>query len=340
MKIVAIGGGTGLSNVLTGLKTEYGRIIKKLTAVVTVADSGGSSGILKKIYDIPAIGDLRNCLLALSNIEIYFKKTIQHRFSKGEGLCGHPLGNLFLLALLETEGNILKAVKKASKILNLTGEIIPSTFDKVDLIAKFENGAEIIGEENISKYGFLSKHRIVDLRLISEKGKINVPKELINRISSADLIIFGPGSLFTSILPNLLIENVRQAVIKSKAIKVFIVNLLTQPGETDNFTASDHLKEFLKFSQLNRVDAVIVNNQKILEKGLIKIMAQENKQLVYPDIEKIKELNIRVYSGFLIKKDTYLKHSPLKLKKIILKIIRDYGIIKNNGSQNKNKKFN
>lgn len=328
MKVVAIGGGTGLSNILTGLKTEYGKTIKKLTAVVTVADSGGSSGILKKIYDIPAIGDLRNCLLALSNIESYFKKTIQHRFSKGEGLRGHPLGNLFLLALLETEGDILKAVKKASKILNLTGEIIPSTFDKVDLMARFEDGVEIIGEENISKYGLLSKHRIVDLRIISEKGRISVPKELINRILAADLIIFGPGSLFTSILPNLLIEDIRQAVITSKAIKIFIVNLLTQPGETDNFTASDHLKEFLKFSQLKKIDAVIVNSQKIVDRGLKKIMLQENKHLVLPDIEKIKELGIKIYPGFLIKKDTYLKHSPLKLKKIILKIARDYGIIK------------
>lgn len=328
MKVVAIGGGTGLSNILTGLKTEYGKTIKKLTAVVTVADSGGSSGILKKIYDIPAIGDLRNCLLALSNIESYFKKTIQHRFSKGEGLRGHPLGNLFLLALLETEGDILKAVKKASKILNLTGEIIPSTFDKVDLVAKFEDGAEVIGEENVSKYGLLSKRRIVDLRIASEKGKINVPKELVNRILSADLIVFGPGSLFTSILPNLLIEDVRQAVIDSKAVKIFIVNLLTQPGETDNFTASDHLKEFLKFSRLEKVDAVIVNKQKIIDRNFKKIMVQENKQLVLPDIENIKKLNTEVYSGFLVKKDTYLKHSPLKLKKIILKIARNYGIIK------------
>ncbi|GIW65149.1 MAG: putative gluconeogenesis factor [Candidatus Parcubacteria bacterium] len=328
MKVVAIGGGTGLSTILTGLKKEYGISIKRLTAVVTVADSGGSSGILKKIYDIPAIGDLRNCLLALSNIESYFKKTIQHRFSKGEGLRGHPLGNLFLLALLETEGDILKAIKKASKILNLTGEIIPSTFDKVDLIAKFDDDTEIVGEENIFKYGLLSKHRIVDLKIVSEKGKINVPNELIKRILSADLIIFGPGSLFTSILPNVVIKDIRQSIIDSKAIKIFIVNLLTQPGETDNFTASDHVREFLKFSQLERIDAVIINKGEIIDRNLRKIMIQENKQFVYPDIEKIKNLGIKVYSGFLIKKDSYLKHSPYKLTKLILKIAKDYGIIK------------
>jgi uncharacterized cofD-like protein len=328
MKVVAIGGGTGLSTVLTGLKNEYGRSIKRLTAVVTVADSGGSSGILKKIYDIPAIGDLRNCLLALSNIESYFKKTIQYRFSRGEGLRGHPLGNLFLLALLETEGDILKAVKKASKILNLTGEIIPSTFNKVDLVAKFDDGTEIVGEDNILKYGLLSKHKIIDLRIVSEKGKINVPKELIKKILSANLIIFGPGSLFTSILPNVLIEDIRQAIVISKAIKIFIVNLLTQPGETDNFTASDHVKEFLKLSQLNKIDAVIVNIQKINDRKLKKIMVQENKYFVHPDIEKIKELGIKVYTGSLIKKDIYLKHSPSKLTQLILKIAKDYGIIK------------
>lgn len=327
MKVIAIGGGTGLSNILTGLKAEYGRIIKKLTAVVTVADSGGSSGILKKIYDIPAIGDLRNCLLALSNIESYFKKTIQYRFSKGEGLRGHPLGNLFLLALLETEGNILKAVKKASKILNLTGEIIPSTFDKVDLMAKFDDDVEIIGEESITKYGLISKRKIVDLKLISDKGKINVPKELLKRILSADLIIFGPGSLFTSILPNVLVEDIRQALNNSKAKKVFIVNLLTQPGETDNFTASDHLREFLKFSQLKKIDAVVVNKQKTIDKNFRKILLQENKQFVMPDVGGIQNLGVKVYADFLVKKDTYLKHSPLKLKRIILKIARDYGII-------------
>ncbi|MCS7201115.1 MAG: uridine diphosphate-N-acetylglucosamine-binding protein YvcK [Patescibacteria group bacterium] len=327
MKVVAIGGGTGLSSVLTGLKNEYGKTIKRLTAVVTVTDSGGSSGILKKIYDIPAIGDLRNCLLALSNIENYFKRTIQHRFSKGDGLQGHPLGNLFLLALMETEGNILKAVKKASKILNLSGEIIPSTFDKVELVARFDDGVEIIGEENIVKYGILSKKRISDLRVVSERSKISVPRELINRIMTANLIIFGPGSLFTSIIPNVIIEDIRNSLKKSKAIKILIVNLLTQPGETDNFTASDHVKTFLKFSQLSKLNAVVLNTQIEKVKSIKRLMLAEGKFFVQPDIENITKLGIKVYGGKLLKKDTFLKHSPAKINRIILRIAKDYGII-------------
>lgn len=327
MKVVAIGGGTGLSSVLTGLKNEYGKTIKRLTAVVTVTDSGGSSGILKKIYDIPAIGDLRNCLLALSNIESYFKRTIQHRFSRGDGLQGHPLGNLFLLALMETEGNILKAVKKASKILNLSGEIIPSTFDKVELVARFDDGVEIIGEENIVKYGILSKKRISDLRVVSEKSKINVPHELIDRIMTSNLIIFGPGSLFTSIIPNVIIEDIKKALKKAEAIKILIINLLTQPGETDNFTASDHVKSFLNFSQLSRLDAVILNTQTEIDKKIKKLMLSEGKFFVKPDIENITKLGIRVYGGKLLKRDAFLKHSPAKINRIILRIAKDYGII-------------
>lgn len=325
MKLVILGGGTGLSNILTGLKDDYGRIIKKLTAIVTVADSGGSSGYLKKVFDIPAIGDLRNCLLALSNIENYFKKVFQNRFTKGNGLKGHPLGNLFLVTLIESEGNFLRAIKKASQILKIKGEVMPSCLEKIELIAKFEDGKIIKGEEKISKYGLITKKRIKELKI--KPSNIKAPKEIIERINSADIIIFSPGSLYTSILPNLLIKNIKQSIENSKALKVFIVNLLTQPGETDNFTASDHLKEFLRISGLIQVDIAIVNSGKI-PKDKISLLKKENKNLVVPDIENLKPLVSRkIYSADLInKKDFYLKHHPKKLRNIIIRIKKDFGI--------------
>jgi uncharacterized cofD-like protein len=325
MKIVIFGGGTGLSNILTGLKKDYGEKIKNLTAVVTVCDSGGSSGVLRQIYDIPAVGDIRNCLLALSNIENYMKKVLQYRFTEGKGLRGHPLGNLFLVALLETEGNILKAVKKASKILNISGEIMPATFQKTDLIAIFEDKKTIIGEDKITHYGILSKKRIVSLKIRPENPK--VPKELIKRIEIADLLIFGPGSLYTSILPNILIKKIKEKIDEAKGLKIFIVNLLTQPGETDNFSASDHIKEFLRISGLKKIDVAILNNGEPTKEQKERIK-EEGKKLVVTDIDELEKLGIKFYLDDLInKKEIYVKHSPYKLRNLIFKTAKDYGII-------------
>ena len=325
MKIVIFGGGTGLSNILTGFRKDYGRKIKNLTAVVTVCDSGGSSGILRQIYDIPAVGDLRNCLLALSNIENYVKKVMQYRFTEGKGLKGHPLGNLFLVALIETEGNILKAIKKASKILNISGEVMPVTFQKTELIATFEDKSTIVGEEAITNYGILSKKRIVSLKIRPERPK--VPKELIQRINSADIFIFGPGSLYTSILPNVLIKKVKDEIDKAKGLKIFVVNLLTQPGETDNFSASEHLKEFLRISGLRKIDVAVLNKGEP-SKEQRERMEDEGKKIVETDFEKIDNMGVKVYLDDLInRKEIYVKHDPYKLRNLIFKIAKDYGII-------------
>lgn len=324
MNLVLIGGGTGLSNLLTGLRDDYRKKIKDLTAVVTTMDSGGSSGILKKIYDIPAIGDIRNCLIALSRIENYTKKVMQYRFSKGKGLSGHPLGNLFLLALVESEGNFLKAIEKANKILNVQGKVMPSTLEKVDLIAKFSDGKIIQGEAKITEYGAKTKKRIAKLSIKPKNPK--VPYEVTEKIRKADMIIFGPGSLFTSILPNLLVGEIKEEVLKSKAVKVLIVNLLTEPGETDNFKASDHYYQFFKFSGLNKISALVVNKQKPTPR-LSKLLLEERKSFVEPDIQNIKG-EVKIYLGnFVNQKDVYFKHHPLKLKKVIYKIAKDFDII-------------
>lgn len=327
MRIVLLGGGTGISNILTGLKQDYGKKIKKLTAIVTVSDSGGSSGTLKKIYDIPAVGDIRNCLLSLSKIENYVNRVMQYRFQKGDGLKGHPLGNLFLVALLETEGDFVKAIKKASKILDIEGEVMPASLEKIDLIAKFENGKIIKGEEKIVTYASRYKKRIKSLK-ISPRVPFVSP-EVIKRIKKADMILFGPGSLFTSILPNLLIPSIFQAIKEAKGIKVLIVNLLTQSGETDGYKASDHLVSFLNFSKLNKVDALVINKTKPGKKFEKQIM-EEGKSFVEPDIDKIKKIlnNVKIYLKDLANtKDIYFKHDPIKLKKVIFEIAQDFNII-------------
>lgn len=327
MRIVLLGGGTGISNILTGLKQDYGKKIKKLTAIVTVSDSGGSSGTLKKIYDIPAVGDIRNCLLSLSKIENYVNRVMQYRFQKGDGLKGHPLGNLFLVALLETEGDFIKAIKKASKILDIEGEVMPASLEKIDLIAKFENGKIIKGEEKIVTYASRYKKRIKSLK-ISPRVPFVSP-EVIKRIKKADMILFGPGSLFTSILPNLLIPPIFQAIKEAKGIKVLIVNLLTQSGETDGYKASDHLVSFLNFSKLNKVDALVINKTKPGKKFEKQIM-EEGKSFVEPDIDKIKKIlnNVKIYLKDLANtKDIYFKHDPIKLKKVIFEIAQDFNII-------------
>lgn len=318
--LVCLGGGTGLSQVLTAFKDNVGKEVKRISAIVTVADSGGSTGILRKIYDIPAIGDIRNCLLALSDIEEYIKKAFQYRF-KGQGLKNHPLGNLFLVALFETQGNLERAIRIASKILKIKGEVIPATLENVDLVAKFSNGKIIIGEDKIPKYSLKTGAKINELWLRPKSPK---PTEVaLKRIRKADLILIGPGSLYTSILPNFLIPQISKEVNQSKALKIFILNLLTQPGETDNFKASDHLKEFLRISRIKKIDFVLANKTKP-SKEFLKRIKEENKELVLVDKEEIKKIGIEVIEEDLaVLKDTYFKHSPPKLKKAIFKIFKN-----------------
>ncbi len=315
MRIVCIGGGTGLSQLLSALKGI--NKIKRLSAIVTVTDSGGSTGILRKIYDIPAIGDIRNCLLTLSEIDNYIKKAFQYRF-KGEGLSNHPLGNLFLVSLIETQGNFEKAIKIASKILKIKGEVIPSTLKNVHLGAIFEDNKKIIGEDLIPQYKIYSKKSIKKLFIYPSTPLAS--KLAIQRIITANIIFIGPGSLYTSILPNFLVKGISRAVNISKAKKVFIMNLLTQPGETDDFTASDHLREFFRISKIKKLDYLILNKSKITPKFLKK-MKQEGKKLVNIDEDRILNMNVGkiIIEDLAIKKDTFLKHDPSKLKKLFKK---------------------
>ncbi len=320
MRVVAVGGGTGLSTLLKGLKKEVGDAIKELTAIVTVADSGGSTGRLRKIYNIPAPGDIRNCIVALSESEDTMQNLFQYRF-KGDGLGGHAFGNLFLTALTDITGSFLEAVKLTSQILRTKGDIIPSTIEDVHLVARFSDGEVVQGEEEITEYG---KKRVAHVEEIwIEPKDAKAPIEAIAAIEKADLILFGPGSLYTSIIPNLLIEDVRSAVNRSSALKVFIVNAMTQPGETDEFTAHDHLNTFMKFAGLERVDAVIVNT-KMPSGDVLKRYLEQGQEPVTPDIAKIARSGVRVFAEDLIgNNESFVRHDPDRLTDLIVRVVRN-----------------
>ncbi len=320
MKVVAIGGGTGLSTLLRGLKKEVGGAIKDLTAIVTVADSGGSTGKLRRIYNIPAPGDIRNCIVALSESEEIMQKLFQYRF-KGDGLEGHAFGNLFLTALTDITGNFLEAIKLASQILRTKGEIVPSTVEDVHLIARFSDEEVVHGEENITEYGKKGQAKIEDIWV--EPSGAKAPIEAIAAIETADVILIGPGSLFTSIIPNFLISDIRESVSRSKAVKVFIVNAMTQPGETDGFTAYDHLRTFLKFSGTEKVNVVIVNTR-MPSNELLRKYVEQGQEPVVPDVGRIAKEGISVYAEDLIgEQDNFVRHDPDRLAEVILKITKD-----------------
>ena len=320
MKVVAVGGGTGLSTLLRGLKREVGDAISELSAIVTVADSGGSTGKLRKIYNIPAPGDIRNCIVALSESEDVMQNLFQYRF-KGDGLSGHAFGNLFLTALTEITGSFLEAVKLTSQILRTKGNIIPSTVEDVHLVARFSDGEVIQGEEEITEYG---KKRVAHVEEIwIEPKNAKAPIEAIAAIEKANLILFGPGSLYTSIIPNLLIEDIKKAVERSSALKIFIVNAMTQPGETDEFTAYDHLVTFLRLTGVHKVDGAIVNT-KMPSGEILKRYLNKGQEPVTPDIAKIAKEGIRVFAEDLIgDNDNFVRHNPDRLTDLIVRIVRN-----------------
>jgi uncharacterized cofD-like protein len=308
-KIVCIGGGTGLPNLLRGLKNYTSAI----TAIVTVADDGGSSGILRGEMNIPPPGDIRNCLLALADTEPLMEKLFQHRFSTGS-LKGHSFGNLFLAALTEVVGDFELAIRESSKVLAVRGRVLPSTLEDVVLEAEFEDGSIICGESRIPKM----KRVINKIRLKPSNAK--PLEEALEALEEADAIIMGPGSLYTSVIPNLLINDIAKTIAKSKAKKIFIVNVMTQPGETTGYKASDHLKALIKHSNAEVVRHVVVNNEKAREELLKKYIADGACQ-VECDSSKIEEMGYKVVEAALLSHTDVVRHSPWKLSKTIMDIL-------------------
>ena len=311
-KIVAIGGGTGLSTLLRGIK----KLTNNITAIVTVGDDGGSSGILREEMGILPPGDIRNCIAALADDDDIVTKLFQYRFKSGKGIEGHSFGNLFITAMTAISGDMVSAIKESSKVLLIRGRVLPATTDDMRLAAKMEDGSIVRGESNIPEAG----KRIVDL--FSEPSECKPQNEVIDAINSADLIILGPGSLYTSIIPNILVKGVAEAVANSNAAKIYVCNVMTQPGETDNYSVSDHIRALFRHavkSGANKklFDAVLVNDTMPL--NLAKKYEEKNSLPVDEDTGAIKNLGVEIVRAKLIQdnKDGLVRHSPSKLAKAI-----------------------
>jgi uncharacterized cofD-like protein len=307
-KIVAIGGGTGLSTMLKGIK----KITNNITAVVTVGDDGGSSGRLRQEMGVLPPGDIRNCIAALADDEDLVTKLFQYRFKTGEGLEGHSFGNLFLSALCSITGNMVRAVQVSSKVLSIRGCVLPSTLDDMKLSAEMEDGTIVNGESNIPETGKKIK------RLFTTPSNCKALPEVIHAIKDADIIILGPGSLYTSVIPNLLIKEISEAISKSNAKKIYICNIMTQPGETTGYSASEHIQAILDHAGCsNIIEAVLVNNS--LPEDLSPDYESSNSFPVVVDINNIKENNIDVIGTRLYEENEqkFVRHSPTRLARAV-----------------------
>ncbi len=306
-KLVAIGGGTGLYTLLSGLKNfDF-----DITAIVSTADNGGSSGILRDEYGILPPGDVRKCLVALSDSEELMRKLFEYRFNTG-GLKGHSFGNLLLTALTEVTGSFENAIKEAENLLSVKGKILPCTLDNSNLCALLENGKIIEGEENIGKYKL---HHNTGIKRIYMQPKAKAYKPVLDAIEKSDIIVIGPGSLYTSIIPNLIVDGISNAINKSKAKKAYVVNVMTEHGESDSIYASQYVNEIEKYLS-GKLDYVIVNTAKAPEK-LLRKYEEEYKRQVIADIENI---NTKVIKGDFLKKKNLLRHDSHKLAKTIAEI--------------------
>ncbi len=308
-KIPAIGGGTGLSTLLRGLK-KYNCDI---TAIVTVSDDGGSSGKLRKELGVLPPGDIRNCLVALSEEENLITKLFRYRFPKKGGLSNHSFGNLFLTALTSVSGGFDKAILNASDVLAIKGKVLPVSLDNVKLKATLVDGKKVKGETNISR----SKYTIDTVEIEPKNAKVS--KDVINSIINADCVIFGPGSLYTSVIVNLLFDGVVSALKKSKAVKIYISNIMTQDGETTNYTLGDHVDAIIKHSYEDILDAVIVNSG-IIPKSVVERYKKYNSVPV--KIDKMRNGNIRIIKKDLVSKSQYAHHDFTKLSKTIFGFLR------------------
>ena len=311
-KVVVIGGGTGLSTMLRGLKQYTSHI----TAIVTVGDDGGGSGKLREDLGMLPPGDIRNCILALADTEPLMEDLLQYRFTEGS-LKGQCFGNLFLAAMAGISENFEDAVQKMSSVLAVKGKVLPVTLDDMKLIAELENGEIIEGESKIPSEVIVRNTRIKKIAIKPIDAK--PLEEAIKAINNADVIIMGPGSLYTSIIPNLLVKGIPEAICKSPAKKVYISNVMTQPGETDGFKVSNHLKVLMDYGVAENIDYVIANNG-IIPPDIKEKYARENAELVVLDYENINNLNVKIIEADLIKiTKRYVKHNADKLAELIMK---------------------
>ena len=315
-RIVVIGGGTGLSTMLRGLKRQS----ENITAVVTVADDGGGSGMLRADLGMPPPGDVRNCIQALANTEPLMEKLLAYRFTDGS-LKGQSFGNLFLAALNGMSETFDEAVRKMSDVLAITGRVLPVTNENVYLAAEFDDGSEITGESHIADFKKARDARIRRVRLIPERPAA-LP-QVLEAIDAADMIVLGPGSLYTSIMPNLLTEGVARAVAQSDAFKIYVLNVMTQDGETEGYTASDHIGALFSNSGEHLFDWCLANDREIPAELLQKYGA-EGAEPVRVDAEAVAALGVGLLhapvAGWA---SGYVRHEPGDLARELLRLYRE-----------------
>jgi uncharacterized cofD-like protein len=321
LKILAIGGGTGLPIALEGLKTYS----ENLTAIVTVTDSGRSSGVIREQYGILPPGDVRNCLVALSETEEQEKdlyQLFQYRFNKGS-LNGMSLGNLLMAALTDITGSFDQAIKKASKILTIKGRVLPSTLTSTHICAELKDGSVVEEEFNVR-----SPRKAPIERVFLKSNDVECPPDAISEIEKADIIVIGPGSLYTSVISNLLVGGIKAALQRTKAVKIYLCNIVTQPGQTDNYTASDHIKAIIKYLGEGILDYVLVNNNFPREE-IIEKYRKQDADIVALD-ENLEKNNVAIEVTDLIEnieqkrvlweKQDLIRHDPEKLADSICRI--------------------
>lgn len=325
LRVVAIGGGTGLSTLLKGLKkfvpsaTEGSSVrptslcIRDLCAVVTVSDDGGSSGRLRKEFNMLPPGDIRNCIVALSEDEALLSKLFRHRFEKGSGLEGHSFGNLFLAALTSLTSDFSEAVRLSSEILLTRGHIYPATTSNVELEALMEDGTRVRGETKITA----SNGRIRELFLVPPD--VGPMPQTLEAIANADLITIGPGSLFTSLIPNLLVRGISQAIVESRAIKVYICNLMTQANESLGLTAADHIRALNRHAQGHIFDYALINRT-LVSNDLKAKYALEGACQIVNDLEKVEALGVIPVLGDYLEEAGVARHNFTRAANDVLEL--------------------
>lgn len=302
-KVVILGGGTGLSFLLKGLKMYP----LDITAIVSVCDDGSSTGRLREEFNTPAVGDIRKVIVALSETEPLVEELLHYRFKTSSDLNGHAVGNLLLTAMANITGNMSDGIESLGKVLNLKGKVVPLTEDNVTLVGNMEDGSIVEGEHHITQ----CEKKIVS---VSYKEKPVVTEEALRAIRDADSIILSMGSLFTSIIPNLICEEIIEEIDKSKADITYVCNIMTQPGETDDFTVSDHIKLLNSYLGKKKISKVIVNNDELDKEIVKKYETLEEKDQVIFDKEELEEMNVKIIEDDLIKyENQVIRHNTLKL---------------------------
>jgi uncharacterized cofD-like protein len=317
-RVVAIGGGTGLPVVLTALKRYLGGRIADLTAVVTVTDDGGSSGRLREELNILPPGDIRNCLVALADVEPLMAQLFQFRFPGDGALGGHSFGNLFLAALAEVTGSFLQGIRTAGKVLAVQGTILPSTLESVTLRAELADGTIVHGESKLRQ----GKHPV--RRVFVEPAGVRALPEVLEAIGRADAVVLAPGSLYTSLVPNLLVGGVAEALRKAAGLRVYVANLMTEPGETDGLTLGDHVEALYTHGGRGLVDGVVVHGRPFRRDVLARYEAAGARPLIV-DRERLHALGVWVTEADLTGPTELARHHPEKLGRILARVIRRGG---------------